>query len=338
MKIGELFMELGFKADTMKLNEFVKSIGELNMSSVLAGSGVAALADMTKKLLEGTGELARDMRFFGTETGMSAQKMQSWSNLAKQLGMDGDQVASTLKHLQTAVTQTKLGNVDQGLMQAYSLLNTYGKAGIDLNQDYFTQIEKMRTGFQNINPDMRRTVANMAGMNDQMINFLLMSDQDWAKRNSQPVMDDAQIQKMKEMNMEWAKLSQELAIIGNKFATDISPVIIETTRALVEMLVEIKNSSFGRLISTVGEGIGKIGELGGIGYTYAKAIDANLYAEALARQYGVPQAADVKDGRANNINIQIHGNSADPNAIADQLVKTLQKELNDTHYSYARSY
>ena len=54
MKIGELFMELGFKADTMKLNEFVKSIGELNMSSVMAGAEVAALADMTKKLLEGT--------------------------------------------------------------------------------------------------------------------------------------------------------------------------------------------------------------------------------------------------------------------------------------------
>ena len=92
MKIGELFVQLGFEADTMKLKDFVRSIGDLNMSSIMATGAWGEFANITKTLLEGTAGLAQEMRFFSTETGLSAQKMQSWSQLARQLGIEGDVV------------------------------------------------------------------------------------------------------------------------------------------------------------------------------------------------------------------------------------------------------
>ena len=52
MKIGELFVELLFKSDNMKLKEFVNTIGELDLKSVSSAFGLSKLYDITKKIME----------------------------------------------------------------------------------------------------------------------------------------------------------------------------------------------------------------------------------------------------------------------------------------------
>ena len=51
MKIGELFVELGFHADTMKLKEFTSALGELSMSSVMSVLGLGTLYESVKKIM-----------------------------------------------------------------------------------------------------------------------------------------------------------------------------------------------------------------------------------------------------------------------------------------------
>ncbi len=51
MTIGELVFELGFKADTVKINDFIGMVGKLNLSSVLASFGVKELYDGLNKIM-----------------------------------------------------------------------------------------------------------------------------------------------------------------------------------------------------------------------------------------------------------------------------------------------
>lgn len=328
MKIGELFVQLGFEADTMKLKDFVRSIGDLNMSSIMATGAWGEFANITKTLLEGTAGLAQEMRFFSTETGLSAQRMQSWSQLARQLGVEGDVVAQTLKHLQTSIQQTKLGNVDQGLMQAYSLLNIYGKAGVDISQDYFTQLENIRKGLLNINPEMRRTVMQLAGINEQMINFLMMEEKDWATRDKQPIIRPGDIERMKEMNMEWVKLTQQMTILGNQFAVEIAPVIISTTKALVDLLKDIRSFVNQDLFKKIMGGLNTVGQIGMIpGRLEMGLLTGNPKYFQDIMNWGKSPAAVTNN---NNVNFNIQGDN--PREIADQVNKSIKDILSDTHY------
>ena len=328
MKIGELFIQLGFEADTMKLKDFVRSIGDLNMSSLLATGAWGEFANLTKSLLEGTAGLAQEMRFFSTETGISAQRMQSWAQLARQLGVDGDAVAQTLRHLQSSIQQTKLGNVDQGLMQAYSLLNIYGKAGIDINQDYFTQVENIRKGLININPEMRRTIVNLAGMSDQMLNFLLMEEKDWALRDKQPVIKDSDIQRMKDMNMEWVKLTQEMTILGNQFAIEIAPAIISTTKSVTDLLKEIKKFVNQDLFKNIMGGLNNIGQIGMIpGRLEMGLLTGNPKYFQDILNWGKAPAPST-----NNATINFYIQNDDPQLIVSHIHKTLKDFLSETHY------
>lgn len=328
MKIGELFVQLGFEADTMKLKDFVRSIGDLNMSSIMATGAWGEFANITKTLLEGTAGLAQEMRFFSTETGLSAQKMQSWSQLARQLGIEGDVVAQTLKHLQTSKQQTMIGNVDQSLMQAYNLLNIYGEAGVDISQDYFTQLENIRKGLFNINPEMRRTITNLAGMSDQMIDFLLMEEKDWATRDKQPVIRTTDIERMKEMNMEWVKLTQQMTILGNQFAVEIAPVIISTTKALVDLLKEIRSFVNQDLFKKIMGGLNTVGQIGLIpGRLEMGLLTGNPKYFQDIMNWGKTPAAVTNN---NNVNFNIQGDN--PREIADQVNKSIKDILSDTHY------
>jgi hypothetical protein len=328
MKIGELFIQLGFEADTMKLKDFVRSIGDLNMSSIIATGAWGEFASITKSLLEGTAGLAQEMRFFTETTGLSAQRMQSWSQLARQLGLDGNIVAQTLKHLQTSIQQTKLGNVDQGLMQAYSLLNIYGKAGIDISQEYFTQLENIRKGLLNLNPEMYITLTQLGGLNEQMISFLTMQEKDWALRDKQPVIRPADIERMKEMNMEWVKLTQEMTILGNQFAIEIAPVIISTTKALVDLLKELKSFVNQDLFKKIMGGLNTVGQIGMIpGRLEMGLITGNPKYFQDIMNWGKTPAAVTNN---NNVNFNIQGDN--PREIADQVNKSIKEILSDTHY------
>jgi len=328
MKIGELFVQLGFEADTMKLKDFVRSIGDLNMSSIIATGAWGEFANITKSLLEGTAGLAQEMRFFAQETGLSAQRMQSWSQLARQLGLDGDAVAQTLKHLQTSIQQTKLGNVDQGLMQAYSLLNIYGKANVDISQDEFTQLENIRKGLLNINPEMRRSVTQLAQFTDQMLNFLTMQEKDWATRDKQPVIRPSDIERMKEMNMEWVKLTQQMTILGNQFAIEISPVIISTTQALVDLLKEIRSFVNQDLFKKVMGGLETVGNVGLIpGRIGMGLLTGNQKYFQDIMNWGKTPTAVTNN---NNVNFNIQGDN--PREIADQVNKSIKEIMSDTHY------
>lgn len=167
MKIGELFFELGFKADTVQLNEVASLIGRLNLSSFLASLGVKELYDGLRNVLGIAEKTAMDMNLFGKETGLSSQKMTQWTRFAEQMGVSGETVGSTLIGLQKKLVGLKLGT-DQSLLTPFYILNQAG-AGITGNETPFELMEKFLGTVKKLDPALRTTVADMMGINTQLL-------------------------------------------------------------------------------------------------------------------------------------------------------------------------
>ena len=96
MKIGELIYNLVFESDTTKLNDFIKAVGTLDMSSIMGALGVGQLYEVTKKLLNSATATAMGLKTFESVTGLSALKMKSWSDVAEQAGVNAGAFESSI--------------------------------------------------------------------------------------------------------------------------------------------------------------------------------------------------------------------------------------------------
>ena len=123
VKVGSLFMELGFDVDQVKLSDVVQSIGKLNFNSILAAAGFAGVVDGLKNIMDVASQVTENMFKFSTITGMSSQTMQQWSQYAQKMGAGADLVQNSLSQLQLFKTQFETGNLDPGFIKGILTVN-----------------------------------------------------------------------------------------------------------------------------------------------------------------------------------------------------------------------
>ena len=210
-------MELGFDVDQVKLNDVVQSIGKLNFNSVLAGLGVAGLVDGLKNIMEVGAGLTEPLYQFNKETGLSAQKMQQWTEYAQKLGVQGDVVSSSLSGLQKKMAAIQFG--DTSLLSGIYLLQ---QAGAKINQsdlnDPFSFLNKATEGLQKIKPELRTYVAGLLGLNEQV---LLLKSFNGAELLPAPTQQ--QIQNIREYSSAWASVGIELRQVMTDIASSFAP-------------------------------------------------------------------------------------------------------------------
>jgi phage-related protein len=120
MNIVELFVTLGFKADTMKLKEFMSAVGELNMSSVMASLGVGKLYEATNKIMNIAHDASMEIWGFSQATGISTKDTQQFSDAIEQMGGKAEGAKSSLSNLSKSLFQARRG--DAGKNAALGLM------------------------------------------------------------------------------------------------------------------------------------------------------------------------------------------------------------------------
>ncbi len=229
VKVGSLFMELGFDVDQVKLNDVVQSIGKLNFNSVLAGLGVAGLVDGLKNVMEIGAGLTEPMYQFGKETGLSSQKMQQWTEYAQKLGVKGDVVSTSLSGLQKKMAAIQFG--DSSLLNGIYLLQ---QAGAKINEsdlkDPFSFLSKATEGLQKIKPELRTYVAGLLGLNEQIL--LIKS---FKGAELLPAPTSQQVQSIRDYASAWAGVG----IMMRQVITDISADLAPDLKNLGDLAHEI---------------------------------------------------------------------------------------------------
>lgn len=116
MKIGELFIALGFDVDDKKLKEFNEGIKTglnelLKMSAVAAGAVYAI-----NRFVSGAVDAATALRNFNNETGESARALQKWQVVSEltNAAVTADQVTSSFKAMSSAISDVRMGKGPSG--------------------------------------------------------------------------------------------------------------------------------------------------------------------------------------------------------------------------------
>ena len=228
MKIADLFAEVGFKFDTIKLHEVTKLIGDLNVSSIVGATSVASLGMEIKKMIDSTAEVSSNLKTINANTGINNQFTQQFENAAEALGSSKENADGFLTSLSALQEKIRLG---QGGAQAFQLMgflrldpvsfNKIVGRTEDLTKAIFKALSKpLRSGtpeqIQNqirdrayianllsLSPDMNKAAQNPAFF-QEMLKFKTLSNEEIqnSAKNTQ-----AWVEATKNVNMEFTKLA-----------------------------------------------------------------------------------------------------------------------------------
>lgn len=218
MKIGELFMELGFHADTMKLKDFGRAVADLNMTSILSAGSFGVLYEGAKKIIDMADDLGEGILKFGRETGQSTQEIQKWSTMAKEMGVSADVVATSVSGLEDRIFRMRITGEGS---------NIWAMLGLDPRKtnDMFSVLTMLREKLKNLSTEQQRFFLEQLGLSTEMLNIFKLTDEQWKDIPRQQALSNQELDKIQQYNTAIAKTSRDFQIIWADIAVTMLPAI-----------------------------------------------------------------------------------------------------------------
>lgn len=218
MKIGELFLDLFVKADTVKLKDFIHDLGDLKMSSLLNTLGLGELYNALNHIMHAADDTATNVNLYSKETGLSINKTQQFARYAEQMGANADDASASLKNLWQNIYKVKIG---EGNVRPFAL------TGISPYEDFWTILDKIHKIMidPKMDDNMKLMIANEFGLSDAMMVALKQSDAVWESQKKILVPQQEQINQMLEYHKNLKQIGQDWSNIGMDIAAFSAPLV-----------------------------------------------------------------------------------------------------------------
>ena len=168
--IGDLFIELGVKADTQTINRVGNGIKSLRNNLLLVSAAftgaVVGIDRFVNSALNGVVALQN----LNNQTGLSIEKLQRFQQAGQlsNLALSADQIAQSLG---TAQKNLKLLAISRGNIAPFQMLGIDPRGNIDI----FDVIDKLRGNIEGIDPSIRTSLISELGLSPDFINILKLS-------------------------------------------------------------------------------------------------------------------------------------------------------------------
>ena len=227
MTIGELFIELGFKADTMKLHDFMTAVGELNMASIASALGLGVLYEATHKIMNIADQTATSIWDFSKITGVSTKDTQAFANAIEKVSGTADEARSSLKNLRSDMAKVAIG---EGNLRPFAMMGIT----VDPDSDPIEVMKKIQNFLKttSMKPVYADMLAAEAGLSEGTIIALRNMEDLTSAMKEQEIIGEQQINTMHEFHQLNKSLQQSFATIWTDIGSLIEPVIKEIASLL----------------------------------------------------------------------------------------------------------
>ena len=220
MKVGDLFVSLGIKADTAQLQKITTGFSNLRrglLETKLAFVGAMYALD---RFVMSSAEGVANIENIALQTGLSADALQKW-DLAGQmssLALGTGQTAQALGNLQKQLSGIMMG---QGNIAPFQML------GIDVaGKNAFDVISDIRNSIKDLRPDIATNIISQMGLDPTMIAILRMSNEQFAKMiNNQSILGKGGRQGVLQAGMAIRRLEIQLKLLKDQIVASLAPVV-----------------------------------------------------------------------------------------------------------------
>lgn len=226
-KLPQFFRESEFGSVGF-LGKLTDMIGKANLVRVAILGVVASMVKLTSRAAEASEQLFK----FGLNSGMSTTALQKLQMQAEQTGVEADEVADSLRELQSKSMDIQLGRGDAGAFQL---------AGVSWFADAETQLNQIEQMLKTRPAAMGTKLAMDMGLSEEMITFLRL------RASIKPadqglILSPEEIGELKEFSIEfkatWAAFQRALTKLGAMILPITKP-FMEFARRLARIGTEI---------------------------------------------------------------------------------------------------
>lgn len=228
MKVGELFIALGFQVDNAKLKEFNDKLEAGQKSLAKVGAGAAAAVYGINRFLNSSVKGAESLRNYREQTGYATEELYKFFRVAERVNTDVtlDNVISTYSNLASAI-----GNATRGILPEGALWNELGNAIYGSNPDEI--INKIREKMPSLlaryeskgGGGRKRLVDDLEemGISADIAQALMASQSQWDTFRNLPTPTEQQLEAMERMAQTYKEFSQNYEMFKWRMSERIAP-------------------------------------------------------------------------------------------------------------------
>lgn len=267
--IGELFIELGVKADTQTINKVGDGIKNLRKNALLltgAFTGaVIGLDRFVNSALKGVVALQN----INAQTGLSIQKLQQFQQAGQlsNLAISAEQIANSIANVQKNIAQIKIG---QGDIAPFQLL------GVDVaGQDAFGVIEQLRGAIQGLDPAIATNLISQIGLTPDFINILKLSRKEFELLGENTFLNPRQRADIDKVGTSIKALSLRFKALKDQAVAKIAPQLNELVQNFFKWLKD-NGDKVVRVITSMARGFAAFASAVGNAFTLTARFIENI--------------------------------------------------------------
>ena len=240
MNVAELFVTLGIKgADKTvgSLDSVKKGLGNVSSMSLEAKAAILGAMYALQRMTAVSGQAGTDLTNFSLLTGKSAQELQKWQYAARQAGESSEDLAGSVKGVQSAMTNMLLnGDAPKGLKEV-----ARAAGGIDPTRirDTFYMMDKLATAARNLPADVGNQFLKGFGVSDAFIASArkgVFTEETFKKA---PKYSDTEISSLDKSNIAWSNLGKKIEMAFGHFNAKHGQQIVAEISMIVTAVVKL---------------------------------------------------------------------------------------------------
>lgn len=241
MKLGELFIKLGFDVDNAKLENFekgVKSTAKKVLALKVAFAGAVYGLD---KFVGGTVQGVAALKNINEQTGLSIELLQKWQKAGQlsNLALSAEQISGSIQNLQKSISDIKLG---KGNIGAFQML------GIDANnKDAFQVLDKLRDRIGNLSPDVASNLISGLGLDPAMVSVLKLSREEFDRLGRNDFLTEKGRNSILATGKAIKDLKLRFSALKDQIALQLSPILLKLLNGFFKWIIKNKNNIIGAI-------------------------------------------------------------------------------------------
>jgi hypothetical protein len=250
MTIAELFVTLGIKgADKSKkdLAGVDKSMKGIVSSGLAVKAGLLAMAYGLQNLMRKASTAGAQLNQFRQSTGLSAEKLQKWQYAARQFNVDSDEMTSSVKNVQDAMTSMLMG---KGAPEGFGMVANMVDIDPNRVRDTFYVLEKLQEFAKQVPADVSKSMMKSFGLSEGVIAAMRQGGFNQKAFNAAPIYSDGEIESLRKLNVGWANLFDKIdksigalnARHGGQLMKDITMIANEAMK-LIDIFAKFSKSA-----------------------------------------------------------------------------------------------
>jgi len=245
MKIGNLFLQIGIKADTATLNRVNDSFKSMRRAVTEVQVAFAAAVYGLDRFISGTIDGVTALQSLNQQTGLSIDLIQKWQQAGQRsnLALTAESIANSIGNLQKNIASIRLG---QGNISPFQLL------GIDIgSKDAFGVLDQLRENIKGIPTDIASNLISQLGLDANFISILKLSNEEFAKLSQHSLLGKAGRAAVMAAGFAVRNLKLNLQQLKDQAVAKLAPVLNNTIGKFLDWFNKNSDKVVAAIVSIV---------------------------------------------------------------------------------------